>query len=554
MQRLIVVLCLALVGWSGAGLAADPALAASLCVGSGPGCYPTLQQALDKADNGDVIHIEPGTYSGSTPSPIVITKSVQIIGAGAALTTIKGGGPVVTIGQSGASTEPTVSLKGVTITGGLNASYPDTVHAFGGGIAVPPAANDGIGATVTITDSVITDNAAVPSASLPRPERCPTCRVAIGRGGGIWTEGAMTLTNTVVSNNRAGDMPGLPANASDADGGGILEGNGASLTLNNSVVTGNHALATTPNGRFANSGGIFAFPGATLTLDGSTVSNNTADLSAAITTAGPTGTGIAAVSGGIHVAQDFSSGLLATATIRNSTITGNEVSATNQSGDAVAFSGGIDADGSLVLRDSTVSNNRVTATTTFVGSSPGNAFTDSGALEIEGPATISNTKFIGNSVTATSTAGLAFANPGGVGATPSQPMTISDSVISGNSASAASTTGQAVVQGGGLLVFAVVTLRNTTVSHNTGTATGPSGVAQGGGIWNGNFFPGASSTLTLIDSAITDNSLSTSPGIQLQGGGLYNGTGATVTLTNTMITRNTPDNCYPPNTIAGCSG
>jgi hypothetical protein len=78
-------------------------------------------------------------------------------------------------------------------------------------------------------------------------------------------------------------------------------------------------------------------------------------------------------------------------------------------------------------------------------------------------------------------------------------------------------------------------------------------VAQGGGIWNGNFGPGPS-TLTLIDSAVTDNSLSASRGIPLQGGGLYNGTQGAMTLTDTTVAQNTPNNCYPPNTIAGCSG
>jgi hypothetical protein len=62
--------------------------------------------------------------------------------------------------------------------------------------------------------------------------------------------------------------------------------------------------------------------------------------------------------------------------------------------------------------------------------------------------------------------------------------------------------------------------------------------------------------LTLIDSTITHNSLTGNAGVNMQGGGVYNGAsnGATVTATNTLISQNTPDNCYPPNTIPGCSG
>ena len=545
MKRVILAFAVALAGWGGAGSAALPALASSLCVGSGSGCYPTIQAALNAARDGDVIHIGAGTFAGG----IVINVSVQIIGAGAQSTIIKGGGPVVIIGQAQAPTEPTVSLTGVTITGGRNTSVPAPVATLGGGIRVPPGAN-GPGATVTITDSVITDNAAIPTASTPAPQACPTCQLAFAQGGGILNRGVMTLTNTVVSHNRVGDMEGMPAFASDARGAGIFTGFGDSLTLNSSVVSGNHALVTAPNGRSVDAGGIWVGRNGTLTVNDSQVDDNTADVSTSVATAGPNAAETGASSGGIHVIPG------ATAMIRGTSITGNEVSETNNGGDAIAFSGGIDNDGSLVLRDSTVSNNRVNATTTFTGSPAGSAFVDSGALEIEGAATISNTKFLGNTVSAISAAGSAFANPGGIGAIPSQPVTISDSLISANSAFAASNTGQANAQGGGLLVFGVVTLRDTTVSQNVASASGSSGVAQGGGIWNGPPFPGltGTSTLTLIDSLVTGNSLIASPGIPRQGGGLFNAPGETVTLTGTVISGNAPDNCYPPNTIAGCSG
>src|SRR6266852_5517940 len=56
--------------------------------------------------------------------------------------------------------------------------------------------------------------------------------------------------------------------ASDADGAGINSPLG-SLTLKSSTVTGNRAIASAPNGRFADSGGIFAGSGTTLTVDNS---------------------------------------------------------------------------------------------------------------------------------------------------------------------------------------------------------------------------------------------------------------------------------------------
>ena len=47
---------------------------------------------------------------------------MNIVGAGAHNTIINGGGPVLTIGAFNASTEPTVSISGVTITGGVTHS------------------------------------------------------------------------------------------------------------------------------------------------------------------------------------------------------------------------------------------------------------------------------------------------------------------------------------------------------------------------------------------------------------------------------------------------
>jgi hypothetical protein len=67
-------------------------------------------------------------------------------------------------------------------------------------------------------------------------------------------------------------------------------------------------------------------------------------------------------------------------------------------------------------------------------------------------------------------------------------------------------------------------------------------VAQGGGIFNGDVGNGVP-TLALINSAITHNSLTGStPGITVQGGGLY--TTVPVTLTNSIIAQNTPDQCF----------
>ena len=198
--------------------AAPNASAGRLCVGSGPGCYATIQAAVDAAHDGDTIAVEPGTFAGA----ITIDVSIKLAGAGAGRTIISGGGPVLTIGEFGAATEPTVSIEGVTITGGVTRSSPESepftgqegVFAAGGGVEIPPNADFSGGATVTITNSVITGNRVAPSDTVPGDVQCPggdPCPFAFAGGGGIDSWGTLTLANTRVSNNRVGSASALSA-------------------------------------------------------------------------------------------------------------------------------------------------------------------------------------------------------------------------------------------------------------------------------------------------------------------------------------------------------
>ena len=513
-------------------LFARPALAASLCVASKPGCFATLQAAVNAARNGDTITIAPGTYAGG----VTIDVSVTIAGAGAGSTVIRGGGPVLTIGTYGASAEPTVSITGVTITGGVARSSPesmpfagqDGVIARGGGVEIPPNADRTGGATVTISNSVITGNLADPTHALPLGPPCPggvSCPFAQAAGGGVDNWGTLTLVNTTVSKNRIGSATGLAAVVSDADGGAIANQLGA-LKVTNSTISGNQASATAPNGRFADSGGMF-LDGGSITMSNSAVTDNHASLTASL----PDSVQLNAVAGGVHV-----TGSVTTAAIRNTTITGNSVSMTNAAGGAIAFSGGLHTDGTFRLSNDDISYNRVYSAT-LPGSS-GNAEGDSGAGEMAG--TISNTRFIGNSVMVKSARGTASAAAGAAIFT----GTLASSVVSDNAVSASSRHGTVVLVGGGLQSGGPLTLRNTIVIGNRGDANGLTGTAQGGGIFAVDESasggpPGG--PLILINSVITRNSLDGSNGMTLQGGGIF----ATnpVTLTNTTITNNSPGQC-----------
>jgi len=157
--------------------------------------------------------------------------------------------------------------------------------------------------------------------------------------------------------------------------------------------------------------------------------------------------------------------------------------------------------------------------------------------------TINDTQITGNTATVSAPSGTAAACCGGASA--ADTSTVRDSLISGNQLTATTSTGSANARGAGVgnPFGAMVEIRDTTISDNTGTASGPSGTAQGGGVFTGSFFEGDQpGQLNLINSAITHNTLTASPGITIQGGGLF--TNGPLTLNNTAISHNLPDQCF----------
>jgi hypothetical protein len=507
--------------------------AASLCVGGG-GCYASVQAAVDAAHDGDTITIHAGTFAGG----VTITKSIRLLGAGAAVTTIRGGGPVLTIGAYGAASEPTVTLSGLTITGGVTRTSPESldwvgtagVIALGGGIDIPPAHDFSVGATVTIRDSRIVGNRVAPSATAPVGPPCPSgpCPFALASGAGIDSWGSLTLVRTAVSGNLAGTASGLSGLASDAEGAGIRVWQG-SLVLSHSRVSGNRATATAPNGRYADSGGILMGEG-TFTMNASVVSGNVASLAASMPDSVDTG----AHAGGIHLQDGVS-----TARITGSSITGNRASMTSSAGVASAFSGGLHVDWSVQfsMSGSSVSGNAVSASTGPGSSSV--ALGDSGAGEMHG--TITDSRFVGNTVTVRSAKGGAYALAGATiffG-------TITDSVLASNRVSASSPTGNAWDAGGAIVADdGGVTLRDTSIRDNTVTVSAHDAPgAQGGGIYDAPIDQGPpGGPLTLIGGSITGNRLVGSGSASLDGGGVYS-TGVPVSISGTVIRHNLPDQC-----------
>jgi hypothetical protein len=490
----------ALPACGGASFAAEPALAADRCVGGQQtGCFPTIQAALDAAHDGDTIHVGPGTFAGG----ITIDKDVALVGVSAAATIIEGGGPVVTIGDGTA--DLTVSISGVTITGGFNASKPESVvgpgfFAAGGGVLIAEAAGHATGATVTISDSVISANRV--TAGAPQPVCDHPCSFA--SGGGVANWGTLTVTNTRIVDNVAGSTATSGGLATDARGGGIWNSEVGAVTLRHSRVTGNRSAVSAPNGLFAEGGGIV--DDGMLTIEASVVGGNSADAHTAVPSTFPTDVETEAVGGGIRITTAAG----ATATITGTTISDNNVNSTNVGGDAQATSGGLDVDGTLLLLDSRVDHNTVHAS---VPSSSGNlAGAAFGGLEISGDATIRNSSVSRNVLTAVSPTGAANVGGGGIGN------------LSGH-----------------------VTIESTRVIGNHGGAHGVGGLALGGGILNIDF-GGGPPELTLSDSVVTANQLTAPSDITPRGGGifsadLFSADPIPFTLTHTVIAGNQPDQC-----------
>ncbi|MGZ4339188.1 MAG: hypothetical protein ACXVQ3_03945 [Gaiellaceae bacterium] len=485
------------------GEAAGRSAAAALCVGPAGGCFAQIQPALDAAHDGDTIVIAAGTYAGG----ITIDKSLIIQGAGSKRTIVKGGGPVVTIFRDVASDGLNVSIDGLTITGGVNASQPDPEVTFGGGVWIPTSQLDeppfnGTGATVSISNSVITGNQVTSTSVIP-PGFCGDRACGFNEGGGIDNGGVLTLTNTSVTNNTAGSTTAFGSAASDVGAGGIDNRFASTLVLNNSSVSGNHVLANSPVAASANSGGI-SNTGA-LDIEDSVISDNT------VTYTGSLALGDQfADSGGIFLDQccDFPHPPV---TIRDTTISGNHVTALNTSPDSgiAGYGGGVVAFAPALLDHVTLTDNTVEL------NGAGFAGGDGGGMEVDAPVTIRDSFVARNRVHVTA--------PGAV-----------------------------VAFGGGIAMYGGdLTVERTTIAANSVEANGtaaplPFGgvsTAYGGGISNGG--PGVPpAALSLSDSVITANRLGGSAGIVLTGGGVFTDSG--LTRKHSTVAGNKPDDC------AGC--
>jgi hypothetical protein len=208
----------------------------------------TLQATVDTAQPGDTLKVY-GTCNGNA----TINKNLNLAGQndpafGAPMLAGDGTDSVVKIGLTSA---PTITITGLTITGG-NAS--PTTTGEGGGIYLQAG-------TLTLDRSVVRANQAdfegggiFNRGTLTITNSAVSGNSSSTHGGGIGSAGALTIINSSITGNTDGEL-----------GGGILAG-GPTTTITNSTITGNTAHV---------GGGLVA--GSTTTITNSTITHNTAE-------------------------------------------------------------------------------------------------------------------------------------------------------------------------------------------------------------------------------------------------------------------------------------
>ena len=243
------------------------------CTNSSHPCK-TITYAISQADSNDEIYISAGTYAENL-SP---DKNVYFFGAGRDATLLDGGGLAKVVHdlsydlsftdltiQNGHATDcgGGIEQRGGTLTL-LRVKVTNNVALCGGGIL-----SDG---SLTITDSVVSDNHANIDAS--------------GVGGGLaLADATVSLSGVTISGNIATDY-----------GGGIHDQGSGTLNLTNVTISGNTAKT----------GGAMTSGGGTVHILNSTIADNHL----------PGGGGIGSVIGGI---SDWG-----TISFKNTIIAGND--------------------------------------------------------------------------------------------------------------------------------------------------------------------------------------------------------------------------------------
>lgn len=422
------------------------------------------------------------------------------------------------------ATGGSLTLNRVTVTGnvtpGSTTSNPvcppnclPTPSASGPGAGI----YSGVGRTLTLNDSIISNNGLSNGPILGPPGSGPTS----GDGGGIYNVGTLTLTNTLISGNAAGS------------GGGL--NNLGTATVTKSSFQKNSAAGFFFAGPSQGGGGGIANSG-TLTLTDSSLSGNTASIGGGLFNTDyllPTVRARAAA--------------VPTVTITNTTITNNNGSfvgggianiGTNSPQDAV-----------ISVIGGTISNNFSSGFTFIIPIGPDTAFAlggHGGGIANVGTITLSSTAIENNGASAFGTS--EFSNGGGGGlynygiATVDQ-STFKDNFVSGSGS------GGAISNGDSAIFFGIgartpssaprIAAIETNLTLTNSTIGGNSAASGGGALYNVSDSTATLTNLTIANNQsglLNDQSLDNQqPQVRAQV--------ATVSVQNSIVANNTDYNC-----------
>jgi len=333
----------------------------------------------------------------------------------------------------------------------------------------------------------------------------------------------ITISGLTVTNGRTADgLPGASFGGLGDSGGGIL--NNGALTLTDVVVTGNRTgdggTGGSSTGGFGGFGGGIASSGP-LTMTNTTVSNNTAGNGAVGFFGGSGGRG-----GGIY----FSGSAL---TMTNCSVIGNTAGngiggTSGGSSGTGGDGGGINAEkGPLNLTNVIISGNHAGDGAQTISSSGGNG---GGMLTFPGVVTTMTNCTVSNNNTGQGGTGFSPQGGSGGGIDNFGPMTMIGCTVSGNFTKGPSAGGGS--SGGGIFNNNLLTMIDCTISGNrTDLDRG-----RGGGIYNNG------ATVSLTNCTVTENSAISCCGFE-NGQGIHNG--GTANIRNSIIAGNgngsTPD-------------
>ena len=221
-----------------------PSSAATLYI---PGNYPTIQEAIDAASDGDTVQVAPGIYNQS----IEMKSGVSLQGAGADKTTI-----AATLNFAIFCGVGDCKIDGFTIKGGQYGIW-------------------NLGSSPTITNNIITGNTS--SGIYNKDYSLPTItnNIITGNPIGIWNskcsptpETNLTITNNTITGNTSSGIynsvssPTITNNVISDNGEGIQNWS-ASPQITNNTITGN------------NDSGIYNEVGSSPTITNNTITGNT---------------------------------------------------------------------------------------------------------------------------------------------------------------------------------------------------------------------------------------------------------------------------------------